>query len=398
MAGAGVPTINLKKAVANRVHSPQVDGSPMYVRVDGSADVGIGGHTTKSERWEQAAQKIRTSPNNVRRIYISKWAVMVDLFKPMTGRKGIHELFPLKSDDTENLETLIQAIQTGGQQNVIVNGTGLSCISTPWVCSNLEEIYFDGSVLVSQEAMNMGIGNLLNGLTQNVGYGHGEIIKELFIRLALPGGNESALKNYPRLRFVGYIDQLRRVHTAWAKAEKAQAEAGKIPLDKKLAGTFCGSQVVQSAIRDGNIATHIWDLQKPDLNVDYTVRSGIYVYDQDVLEPYFRGLTASLATLARQRRDAQQAGASTSEQMVIEGQPVGTSNQAVEVETPAPTEKGRLELRLDKTTAAHGEGAGRGLASALISGVSIEERERAYLELTEEGRRRYGDIIRPMER
>lgn len=362
--------VSLKNAVVKRVHYPQVDGMPMYVRVDGSMDVTTGA-TFKSPAWEMMAQKIQTSPNNVRRMFVMRTGVAVDKYTHMAGSKGTRN-FQKWSDDVVGAisETEANGMGMGGS---CLTGSGLSALDKPWVCSNIEEVYFDRTILMSTEAIASGIGPALLQTQPRRGSGESGLIKKLFMALAVPGQDEqSIMKKFPRLRYVGYIDRLVEVYQQYVEAEMADAKSGANRADtKELTGTFTEHPVVSSAICSDAVNTHIWVLNRPMYNFEYTTRAGVYKFDRDVLDGYFKQLQDRLAKISAKSR-------------------MGTTGADG---TGGEQPQSELEQRFGRIFATSGERALKNAIAIVFNGSTESERLAEYTKMSEEGKKRYGKYM-----
>lgn len=370
-------TINMTQATVKRVHGPVVGGVPMYVRVDGTADAG-GTQLLRSEDWQKMAQRVQTSPNNIKRVFITRAGVYVERYRHMTGSKGTRSFMKWSSDMQEVVHWQASRLASGEPLAPSIKGAGLGAIDKPWVCSNIEEVYFDTTVLFSVEVMNSGLGNLFAQLTANSGQGNSRLVKALFMRFGAHQTDEqTVLKKFPRLKYVGYIDELDKVYRTYDQMETerwAGDTAGKAAA--KLVEKFTESPVVMAAVRNPNIATHIWNTGRPRLNPEYTVRPGIYVYDRDVLDGYFSGLSQQITNMAR----ANARGQAKPE--------VGTA-----AKEDGAGVKSDLERSLDRVYAAEGEATVTNAIAIILSTATSAERQAEYDKMSKAGQKRYGRFM-----
>lgn len=324
----------------------------------------------KTDKWAKMVEKIYTSPNNVKRIFITRKGVGVDLYCHMTGRNGTHFFLAYPGHVCQGFEQAKAAAMGMTPPTVRVTGTGLNVIETPWVCSNVEEIYFDDSVLCSVDVQNAGMGNLLQVLGPGVGSGRSDIIKALFTRFGLLGSSQQNIdKKFPRLKYVGYINMLYEVYTAWVSAEK---QAPRTQSVDKIVEKFTEHPVVASAFQSPTLATHLWTLQRPRLNSDYSIRTGTYVFDRDILDNYFKAYSQQILALARAKAKKDKPAEATSESGKY------------------PKQKPMLETQLDRIYANSGEVTLRNAIAIILSSETQEGRRKAYESMTDEGKKRYG--------
>ena len=82
--------INLDKLISKMIHHPRVQGMPLYTRVDGQLEEGVMSvrDSNKSVVWLEASKRSYSSPDNIRRIFITHRAVYVHLYRPVIGTKN----------------------------------------------------------------------------------------------------------------------------------------------------------------------------------------------------------------------------------------------------------------------------------------------------------------------
>lgn len=221
-----VNTVNLNSVYKRYIHVPTLKSdplSPLYALSDMN-DTEALKLLNASDEWKMACRNNYNSPTNVRRIFISKNNVLIEFHKPMIVKgkpdeQGKFRKFTVKENLDDAYRGVIKQAQSGITYNdkdstiYKIEGTPLRGLTTPWVLSNIEEIYVDPFVLLSQSVyseLNLSILNVislikdgkLSQLNNNPNIG-ANIVK------ALTGLNlESVKKQLPRLRFIGIIPEL----------------------------------------------------------------------------------------------------------------------------------------------------------------------------------------------
>ena len=277
--------VNLDKEVSRAIHLPRFEDTPLYTRVpdckeayfDKSEEV-----ANKSDGWIAKSKIAYGSPNNIRRVFITSEGVFVHLYQPIAfkgkaGNKGLtRERTYAQFKPMEVYESMMQ-----GRRDYVVTKSGLGALANPWVASNIEEVYFDWSILLSEDILNLGFGNLLVDLTtmKTSKIERSELPYMLYKHFCCDG--EDTQNKYPRLRVVGYIQQLARVYKMvdYKPGVETVEEMGKL---------WCTNNVVKAAGADPNCNILLYDVPNiPKLNTKYRTREGIYLYDLEVLQPYF---------------------------------------------------------------------------------------------------------------
>lgn len=358
--------VNLDTTVINRVHSPRVDGNPIYARVDGGMESGDGRSTTKTEKWANVVEKSYSSPDNIRRVFITHRAVYIHLYRPIPGVNSgsLRVEKTLKLDMNEVLPGIFA--EFGQKPEYKVTGTGIAAIARPWVCSNIEELYFDWSIFISYDIMNMGFGNIYNDYILKQNQVPLDIIKQLFNKACMSNIKEIRTR-FPRLRSVGYIQSLEEIYNS------EQGKSGVDSIDD-LKKPWCINSGVKAAIQCGQAT--IWKVEGlPELNYARSVKPNIYVFDRDILEPYFNNLESRIRTFIRSERDKK--SDTKREKLIAEAQSV----------------KGSFEKMMDKIYSTGGiESVRKSIMITLKHSTSIERKE-IYESLTSDGKIRYGDIF-----
>ena len=278
--------INFDKEVEKLIHYPRFEGTPLYTRIPNCREKYANSQEDYSSRqpaWIKWSQLSYGSPNNIRRVFITSEGVKTHLYQPVVNKSVKGKNTSLKREgaykDFKMQEVLGDLMR--GSRNYVITKTGLNALATPWVASNIEEIYFDWTILLSDDIMNMGKGNLFNELTapSNVGITRSSLPFELF-EFACRSEQDIRTK-FPRLRVIGYIQQLDRVYNmvGYKGGEESVEEMGKL---------WCSNKIVKAAGMDPNCRILLYNVPNVSkYNTEYRSREGIYLFDLEVLQPYF---------------------------------------------------------------------------------------------------------------
>lgn len=373
----GAVKINLNKIVGERVHAPRIDGFALYKRIDGAVETSTTGTGTKTERWEKRIATTYTSPTNIRRIFITHAGVGIELYAPIKGLPGITRWTPFNVDFKDVLADMQQAT-TGRPPEYRVTGSGLQAVIKGWVCSNIEEVYFDWSIFTSSELLNLGYGNLFLQLPNGAGKVRSPLVEQLFKRICTSDMTDKnkISDRFPRLKQVGYIEDL-------AFRFQQTKSLNKKRSIKSYTEDWLTSSVADPNIQNPTIA--VWKVPGvPAINTKYSLKAGTYTYDAEVLTPFFNNLDKELTEYARSLRDG------TAEEKFEVPDNLGESPS----EQPTKKTKGSLEKSFDVVYAQGGEQELIRAIAIVFKGSSKAERLEEYRELTPDGQSRYGKYMK----
>lgn len=374
----GTSKISLNKIVGDRLHAPRVDGFVLYKRIDGAVETGATTTGTKTEKWEKKAQSVYTSPTNIRRVFITHAGIGVEYYAPIKGLQGVTRWSDFSIDFQEVINDIQNHAATGEPLRYRVVGTGIAAIAKGWVCSNIEEIYFDWSLFLSEELMNFGYGNLFLQFPNSAGNISNPIIEQIFKKTCMNGVSDpnKIQERFPRLKQVAYVEDLYERHQSYK-------QLGKRPLLDFTTTWVSKTKPVLSP----NTTVAAWKIPGvTKINPKYSIKPGTYTYDAEVLTPYFAKLEKDLTKLAYDLK---------------EGKPIETDVSLEGFDTPSNQQiqqtkktKGALEKSLDLI---YGKGGEEDIirAIAIIYKSSTKaDRLADYNELTPEGQERYGRYMK----
>lgn len=284
---------NLDNIIGKCVHRPiasnDPDKYPLYKRNDGAFDEVGGKQTSRSDAWKAAVEKHYSSPNNIRRIFITREGVYVHFFRPFSGAKDstTREAFYKYSSVNDKFNP-IELYKAGDNRSAYKFGLG--CLRDRWVCSNIEEIYFDWTLLLSRDLISLGLGNLIADWT-NGGNGKilpGDVLWAIFSRSCLKNG-ENISRIFPRLKVICYVNELNILYNA-VKRKPGEESA------QDLCTPWYKNAQFKAAVADRRFCVSLYKVPNVSaINKKYSTRS-YYCFDTEKLEPYFASAVEKLGT------------------------------------------------------------------------------------------------------
>lgn len=360
--------INLDKLISSMIHFPKVDGIPLYTRVDNQIDEYIRSQLNKSPKWVEYSKRIYGSPDNIRRVFITYKGVYVHLYRPVAGGKDKSlvrkTLFSPAFDVVYN--DIMTSAMTGARSKYKVRQYGLRALYKPWVCSNVEEVYFDWTLFLSEDIRNIGFGDLL--MYYKSGEKSVEPIKTIFEAACLSDGCKLA-DRYPRLKCIGYISSLEEIYNA------IPIKPGADSLDDMMKPWY-NNNVLIEAVRNGSCNAAVYDIPGvPKLNAKYSVKDGIYLFDRDVLKDYFLALEERIKQYQKGKRLSE------------------VEKQKEELIKKVKNTKSGLELLIDEIYAKEGAEKARLALRITFDGLKKSEIEAILNEMSTEGNERYRALL-----
>lgn len=374
-----VVTINLDKMVSEILHGPKVDGIPLYRRVEGSTD---DDRTKKTDKWIKASQKAYNSPNNVKNIFITAERVAYGLYQPVMGStnkslfrsKQYNNGYSLRDAYSYTLNNLRKRDLTA--LCYVVKGTGIGAIDKYWVCSNIEEIYFDVAILLSADIRNGGCEDLLVGYLQGK---RGKIEAKRIYQIANICLGDKWEARFPRLKVIGFFDGLDKIvekmtglpgELRGIQNRKFWYEVDKV---KEVIPKVCSTYGIYIVPREEN-----------KLISKYALRSGIYSYDDDVLSSYFKKLERQILEYRMSLRDARLKAEKEKAKALEQPQ----EQEVIEVEES--TEESLLEQDLNSSYEAMNKSDFETYINVILTCLSKSQREEELKGFSKAGREKYG--------
>lgn len=204
--------------------------SHLYMRLDGT-EAGNSNYVSSIERKNGAY----TSPRNIRKIFIKESGIDVVYYRPIAGRgKGLSETINFNSDTKRLIQAAYEDyINRGEDRRVSIVGTGFTALAKNFSLSNLEELYFDWTLLLGSQVMFYNFMRINNDLKdyaiQGLSVKEYEFYTEVnttktqkFSILQASKADDtkiprfllsyiedsigsSILENFPRLKYIGFI-------------------------------------------------------------------------------------------------------------------------------------------------------------------------------------------------
>lgn len=353
--------INFDKAVATMIAKPATrDGIPLFTRVDGLVD--HNGGTERVPENSDYARKSRetcTSPDNLKRIFITYNGIYVHLHKPVFGsgkgfdlkREYLYTDKELKNIIGLKLEAFKRGAASASQQiqlskDTALYGFGLKALRSPFVYQNVEEIYFDWLPLSNYS------GDKGSDFSTYLSRARGSLEKAIAMMFneSCGTGVSNVLDRYPRLHTIGYIPMLDGVYRQCDK--------------EKVSNTFDSWMSYAVGSAGDNMEKCILNIRKDKSWVmNWSVKEGIYVFDRDILRPYAEEVKVKFGEkLRKENRDREEAS------------------------------KCDMERTLDRLMESSGSNYVTTLIKVMLNAGEIS---RALVErdFSESGKRKYGDIL-----
>jgi hypothetical protein len=256
------------------------------------------------------------SPRNIKRIFITCKSVTVEYHTGpiLSGKPGQRWARTAVKDPASGMSlydialkiinynedmhkyNMERAINKGAQMpNEYVIEGKFNFATYPYTCSNVEEIYFDWSVLLSQEiskdCSDLTRGNspaqiartFINYPTQSIF--NNQLMINLFKSQSV-GAHEDVRKKFPRLREITFISNLDQI----INNPNIKGYMHPVPGINEQSGNPYNTwyEVNKEIIESGNTCVVRGDLTKSVRNPssDFTVDSSIYKFDSDILATY----------------------------------------------------------------------------------------------------------------
>lgn len=382
--------INLNSIVSKCVHRPAVlsdaNMTPLYKRND-EVSKNPADNIKRSPEWIKATETKYTSPNNVKRVFITYKGVYVHLFRPIKGDKtgSLSEFYPYTSVDKEIDMVAARESKMRRDRQIIISQLGLNAIKHPWSCSNIEEIYFDWTIFLSDDIQNYGYADLLSMFTQRgtTTIRDGRILWELFSRTCLNSG-EKINNTFPRLKIIGYIDNLKDVYDRVGKPRETSVES--------IANLWYKNDVVKTVMHDPNHLIAIYKIPNVTVyNTKFTTRS-YYNFDIEVLEPYFKKLSEDITNYIRKKQgtlieDKKQTTAENSTGAISGGR--NTTEVAQKVKK---VEKSEYEIALDESLPIVGDKGVYMSLKMMLNNLGKDKWLQLFRDMSDDGRIKYQTI------
>ena len=229
---------SLNSLYKKAMHRPMtIDGFALYTKADGySGTVEGESQAEQSEHYRKHCNSTYNSPTNIRKVFITGKGVAVQYYaKPISANNnGTHWSFSTFDEHFNLFDTAFKMLTyqsdlakynmskaTGMKceepKRYKIDGNGIGIISHPWVCSNIEEIYFDWTMLMSAEVAPYFKDFCTASAYQAFISKEEPVIEQnysgiqSFFEMFNMGGTRNIRKRFPRLRFIAMISRLQDI-------------------------------------------------------------------------------------------------------------------------------------------------------------------------------------------
>ena len=364
------------------IHRPRIDDFPVYARVDND----IQELSNRTDKWKANTEKIYNSPTNIRRVYFTYKGIYVNYYQPVKGG----DKYLKAGIGSTNLKEII--IKNSYNKDYKFSGCYLTAITNPWVCSNIEEIYFDWSMFMSSDVLNLGFGDLLReSLSSFNGSNNGidlKVIQILFARYCMNSNeiNINELKErFPRLKVVGYIRDLENIYTSLIN------KPGKKGIEDFILPWCIGVEEIKKSLAQRT--STLWLL--PDANKFISkaiIRDNTYKFDRDILANYFKNLNEYY----RQNKPNTEVNKDTDKELIKEIEPIKEAeiNKEIEVNTiKQDRETIEFERILNSILNNFGTKVCKDAVYIALRHTSKDERINIYNSLSDKYKQLYNDVF-----
>ena len=291
--------VSLDKIISNALHYPKLNGIPLYIRVDGRMDDMISQYD--NDEYRNVGKVLCGSPDNIRRVFITHRSVIVHYYRPVGKSK---EFVKETINKYPFGEILYNRYNLGMRDDYYISGLALRALYRPWVCSNIEEVYFDWTIFLSVDIYNI-FGDLFRYFSTNRGgTADASCLKELFRLSCLPGVSD-VKDRFPRLKAIGYVENLEALY-------RSITFKNKQTLIDYLTPVYMHENF-QMVLNDPSSSAYLIIFDNDILNSKFSLKDGIYKYDLEYLKSYFELLSERieahkkekyLETKAKEREDS----------------------------------------------------------------------------------------------
>lgn len=317
------------------------------------------------------------SPTNVRRLVITRSKVIVELYKPYIVKHSENKAYTggciLEHKVDSEVDTAFKNILNyysqgqntdmayGPKLEYKLSGKPLVNIRNPWVLANIEEVYIDAVMLLSDDLFTgddkYKVVSKMRSKALNELGSTNEIIWKCLSKTS-DTSPEVINKQFRRLRCVGIIMELNEI-----------VNAGKLNL-ASIGNNTCIDYLTK--MRLVNERTSIVQKFPADIlggeNPKFAVRP-YYKFDKNVLFEYSKKLQRELAKNSE------------------------NSDNSKDINSISQNSKCDFEKTLDSYEESLGNKLSMEVLAMTIAVMSKDDRLEAYSKLTEEGKKKYGPIL-----
>jgi len=297
--------INLSSMLIKHINKPCVKDRNivLYTHIAGYQGELLGSDVeiSKNAKLMEIGQRNYSSPTNIRRVFITSNKVSVQTYKPIikSGKPDVNGCWNVSSLEKENIKDIFV-----NNEKERFTGNILKVFSKPWVISNIEEIYIDWTLLLSDDIQNRfpEAAQLLQSIINNSG---GRLIKsdlpQRIFEDANGGNIKSIRERYPRLKCISMISNLEQVINSQYDKGKSNGST------EDFTALWIENEINKRLIEQSNsviiLNTLFDDIGR--VNRNFAIRDGVYKFDAEILKPYFVNIRNRMLEEAREKRDSQ---------------------------------------------------------------------------------------------
>lgn len=304
---AATKTVSLNRIISTTMHSPRTtNGYVLYPKVDGYSGQ-LEGDMTKAEQdplYQLNSKTYYNSATNIRKLWITQSGVRVQYYGlPKYGnKKSMHTRIKKHSENLKSIAEEIlkfsskqskylmnKSIGIDGEAPIKYRVTGncLGVLSSPYACNNIEEVYLDWSIFLSEEVAPY-FPSMCNLKAIEAFYKKATTFREeqssrlieMLTAFAL-GGVKDIRSRFPRLRLVAVITNLDDI--IHGQKDKITDIGFNNLEEEKLLWYDANKELIQqsnSMVIMGKLTS---DLKR--LNKQFTVKNSQYKFDDEILNP-----------------------------------------------------------------------------------------------------------------
>lgn len=381
---------NIDNIVSKYIHRPIIKGyedyGPLYARISMEGASPTEKIVAEEPKWTQAIAVKYNSPTNVRRLIIGDRKVAIQYYQPVynatnTGSKSCWVTYSIKDEDVlsdlNNKNMLYdKAIMRGDMGAVkemeyrpVLTKTGLGALSNNWIMSNIEEVYITSEILMSID-IRQKLGANAEQTWEAMRKSYDRRFKDNIALEIFEMANGNNIKNirtrFPRLRLVALAHNLDAV-----MVPNALAFRDGLPKTKDDISNYWYKHILELGLGEyvSFIISPVPFGKNCDPILDFSIRPGIYKYDDKVLAPYFESYKEKVKEIRRQERYG------TKEEQKVE------------------TKKSEYEEYLDKMLEENGENIVRAALQLATARMKTDALDELFGQMSTDGAKKYRDMI-----
>ena len=321
--GASSVTVNMNAAINKAMHRPITKNGEytLYTKFNDSSSA-ESAQMTEAEKDAEFMQKSKVnfnSPTNIRRVFVTNKKVYVHYYCPYivnntpTGKYTSEvELVPVPKNKGTSIYEIAESMTIFNEYNANfksgmgraastifaeegrsiykVSGTMVNILSSNYACNNIEELYFDWTLLLSNDLEAYlpdshritARRDILNNWVNSNGFrkNYDNFMIDLICQILNLRSKEEVIKKFPRLKAVGIISNLEAV-----MSNPAVINSQGLLKTKNDTKTWLESNAELIQRSNSIVQISIID-QSSKPNYNFKVKDQQYKFDHDYLKDY----------------------------------------------------------------------------------------------------------------